>query len=320
MPIIRWQFLKICAGTGIAVGASGILLPEIVSALEKAAAGNPPVIWIQGGGCTGCSVSLLNTVHPNIAEVLLKIISLKYHPTVMASSGEKAAEFLYQTAEKNAGKFYLAVEGAVVTGADGKCCTPARVRGEEITFIKLMADMGSKGAAVLALGQCGSYGGIPAAKPNPAECMGVTEFFKLYKINTPVINIPGCPPHPDWIVGTIAHVLLFGVPELDSDGRPKIFYSTLVHDNCPYRSYYDEQKFAKFFGDEGCRLELGCKGPESYSDCWKRGWNNHVNWCVHNSLCLGCTELGHPTEMSPDDGPLRRKGSNCLWDGSRGSN
>ena len=113
MTITRRQFLKICAGTGVAIGTSGILLPEIVAALEKAAAGNPPVLWIQGGGCTGCSVSLLNTAHPSIAEVLLKIISLKFHQTVMAASGQKAYDYLWETAAKNYGKYFLVAEGAI---------------------------------------------------------------------------------------------------------------------------------------------------------------------------------------------------------------
>ena len=59
MPISRRQFLKVFAGTGVAVTVSGNLIPEIVSALEKAVAGNPPVLWIQGGGCTGCSVLII---------------------------------------------------------------------------------------------------------------------------------------------------------------------------------------------------------------------------------------------------------------------
>jgi hydrogenase small subunit len=299
MPITRRQFLKICGGTGIAIGTSGPLLPEIVSALEKAATGNPPVLWIQGGGCTGCSVSLLNTVHPNIAEVLLKIISLKFHSTVMAGTGEKTFEHLYKMAETHKGKYFLVLEGTIETAADGKYCVPGEMKGKEITMVEMMKYLGSKAAAVLALGQCGAYGGIPAAEPNPTGSKGAMDFFKDVGIKTPVINIPGCPPHPDWIVGTIAHVLLFGIPKLDSDGRPTLFYGTLVHDNCPYRSYYDEQKFAKSFGEEGCRAELGCKGPESYSDCWKRGWNNNVNWCIHNSLCLGCTQPGYPDKFSP---------------------
>jgi len=277
MPTTRRQFLKVFAGTGVAVTVSGSLIPEIVSAVEKAVAGNPPVLWIQGGGCTGCSVSLLNTVHPSIPEVLLRIISLKFQPTVMASSGELAFETLYKMAETYKGKYFLALEGTVETAADGKYRMPGELKGKDITIVDMMKDLGSKAAAVLALGQCGSCGGIPAAKPNPTGSKGAMDFFKDHGIKTPVINIPGCPPHPDWIVGTIAQALLFGVPELDSDGRPKMFYGTLVHDNCPYGSYYDEKKFAKFFGDKGCRVELGCKGPESYADCWKRGWNLRSN-------------------------------------------
>jgi hydrogenase small subunit len=299
MTITRRQFLKICAGSGIAIGVSGTLLPEIVSALEKAAAGNPPVLWIQGGGCTGCSVSLLNTVHPSIAEVLLKIISLKYHQTVMAASGVKAYDYLWETAAKNYGKYFLAVEGTIETAYGGICCLTGEKDGKEVPFTELTKYLGKGAAAVLALGQCGSFGGIPAAKPNPTGSKGVMEFFKENDIKTPVINIPGCPPHPDWMVGTIAHALMFEVPELDSNGRPTLFFGTNVHDNCPYRSYYDEKKFAKSFGEVGCRVELGCKGPESFADCWKRGWNNNVNWCIHNSLCLGCTEPGYPDNFSP---------------------
>jgi len=194
MPITRREFLKYCAGAGVALGTSGILLPEIVGALEKAAAGNPPVLWIQGGGCTGCSVSLLNTVHPNIAEVLLKIISLKYHQTVMASSGEKAYDYLWNTAAKNYGKYFLAVEGTIATAFGGICCLTGERGGKEVPFTELTKYLGKGAAAVLALGQCGSYGGIPAAKPNPTGAKGVMDFFKDEGIKTPVINIPGCPP------------------------------------------------------------------------------------------------------------------------------
>jgi hydrogenase small subunit len=237
-------------------------------------------------------------VHPSIAEVLLKIISLKFHQTVMAASGQKAYDYLWETAAKNYGKYFLVAEGAISTAFGGRCCLSGEREGKEVAFTDLTMYLGKGAAAVLALGQCG-LGGIPAAQPNPTAVKSVRDFLKDNKINTPVINIPGCPPHPDWMVGTIAHALMFGIPELDSDGRPKMFYGTLVHDNCPYRSYYDEKKFAKFFGDEGCRVELGCKGPESHADCWKRGWNSNVNWCVHNSLCFGCTEPGWPDNFSP---------------------
>ena len=299
MPITRRQFLKVFAGTGVAVSVSGSVIPELVLALEKAVAGNPPVLWIQGAMCTGCSTSLLNTVHPSIAEVLLNIISLKFHGTVMAASGDKAFDYLWESASKNYGKYFLVVEGAVETVNQGKCCLTGEKEGKEVPFTELTKYLGKGAAAVVAVGQCATFGGIPAARPNPTSALGVGNFLKDNDIKTPVINVPGCPAHPDWIVGTVAHALMFGVPELDSDGRPKLFYGTLVHDNCPYRSYYEEKKFARSFGEIGCRVELGCKGPETYSDCWKRGWNNNVNWCVQNAICIGCTQPGFPDNFSP---------------------
>jgi hydrogenase small subunit len=299
MAVTRRQFLKICAGTGAAFSLSGSLVPEIVAALEKAAAGNPPVLWIQGAMCTGCSTSLLNSVHPSIAEVLLEIISLKFHGTVMAASGDKAFDYLWESAAKNYGKYFLVVEGAVQTVNQGKCCLTGEREGKEVTFTELTKYLAKGAAGVVAVGQCATYGGIPAAHPNPTRALGVGGFLKDNDIKTPVINVPGCPAHPDWIVGTVAHTLMFGIPELDSDGRPTLFYGTLVHDNCPYRSYYEGEKFAKSFGEAGCRVELGCKGPETHSDCWKRGWNGNVNWCLQNAICIGCTQPGFPDYFSP---------------------
>ena len=299
MGLTRRQFLKICGGAGAAFSLSRALIPEIVAALEKAVAGNPPVLWIQGAMCTGCSTSLLNTVHPNIAEVLLNIIRLKFHGTVMAASGDMAFEYLWESAAKHYGKYFLVVEGAVETVNQGKCCLTGEREGKEVPFTELTKYLAKGAAAVISVGQCAAFGGIPAAQPNPTSAMGVANFLKDNEIKTPVVNVPGCPAHPDWVVGTLAHALMFGIPELDSDGRPTLFYGTLLHDNCPYRSYYEERKFAKSFGEVGCRVELGCKGPETYSDCWKRGWNGNVNWCVQNAICIGCTQPGFPDNFSP---------------------
>ena len=89
------------------------------------------------------------------------------------------------------------------------------------------------------------------------------------------------------------------MPELDEIGRPVLFYGSLVHDNCPYRSYFEEEEFCEHFGETGCRYELGCKGPMSHCDSWKRKWNNGVNWCVENALCIGCTEPNFWDEFAP---------------------
>ncbi|MFP3869514.1 MAG: hydrogenase small subunit [Syntrophobacteria bacterium] len=290
MNLSRRKFLKLCgasaAGAGLCQGAH----PAVVHALEKAAQGNPPAVWIMGQGCTGCSVSILNTVHPTIEEVLTRIISLKFHETVMAASGELALQAQDHAAEKYKGAFYLVVEGSIPTKADGMYAQVGTMKGVTRTMLNEVVHLGKKAAAVIAVGSCASNGGIPKARPNPTGARSVMEVFKDHGIKTPVINVPGCPPHPDWMVGTLAHVLLYGVPELDALGRPLLFFGQLIHDNCPYRGYFEYGIFAKHFGEEGCRYELGCKGPETYADCWKRRWNNGVNWCVQNAICIGCTQ------------------------------
>lgn len=286
----RRDFLRLAAGSAAAISMSGFLAPYLKEAVAAGTA--PKVIWMQGASCTGCSVSLLNTVHPSIQDVLLNTISLTYHPNVMAAAGDLAIEeAMYKVAEENKGKFYLVVEGAVPTGADGMYCTVGEKNGKPITFQQLVQDIGGKAAAILNFGTCSAYGGIPATPPNPTECKPVAQVVKGVKC----INVPGCPPHPDWMVGTIAHVLLYGIPETDNCGRPVMFYKGIIHDNCPRRQYFDNAIFAKNFSDPGCLLEIGCKGPIAHCDATTRLWNGGTNWCIKSGApCIGCTEPEFP--------------------------
>ncbi len=285
----RRDFLKLCAGGAAAVSLTSFLGPFMKEAI---AAGGPPVIWLEGSSCSGCSVSLLNTVDPDIEKVLMEVISLRYHQTVMAGQGDIATNAIYQTASENKGKFILVVEGAVPTGANGSYCRIGMKDGKEQTLVDILNEIGPQAMAILSVGTCSSYGGFPATPPNPTECKPVSEIVK----NVPIINIPGCPAHPDWIVGTIAHVLLYkDIPALDKVGRPKMFYSHLLHDNCQRRQYFDNGIFAKNFGDEGCLLELGCKGPLAYCDSTNRQWNHGTNSCIKaGAPCIGCTDPQFP--------------------------
>ncbi len=249
-----------------------------------------PVVWFQGGGCSGCSVSVLNTVSPSIKNLLIdevvpgKHVSLKFHPTIMAGAGRLAIEALERSEQK--GGHLLVVEGAI---------------NEEVG--QHVAALARKAMAAIALGTCASFGGIPAARPNPGRFVSLGDFLRSKGISTPLINIPGCPPHPDWFVQTVAGVLLHGLPkpaDLDEYRRPKIFFGQLIHENCPRRAYYDEGKFAKKLSDPGCLYELGCKGPVTYADCPIRLWNGGVNWCIGiGSPCIGCCEPGFPDQVSP---------------------
>ena len=117
-----------------------------------------------------------------------------------------------------------------------------------------------------------------------------------------MINIPGCPPHPDWFVGTVEAILVGGLSAvgLDDIGRPTRFFGQLIHENCPRRAYFDEGKFAAHLSDQGCLYELGCKGTITHSDCPLRRWNSSGNWVIGSGApCNGCTEPDFPNLITP---------------------
>jgi len=257
-------------------------------------------VWIAGASCSGCSVSLLNSVSPTIQNLLIdpivpgKHISLKFHATIMAGSGEPVIQVLRETSKKLPKKFILMIEGSVPTGEDGLFCTIGEADGKEVTMKDMVIELASKAVCAVAIGSCSSFGGIPSGAPNPTGAKSLKQFLEEEKIDIPLINVPGCPPHPDWILGTIATVLLNGIPDksqLDEKLRVKTFYRTLIHDNCPRRGFFDAGIFAEKPGDEGCLYQLGCKGPFTYADCPIRHWNNGTNWCIGaGAQCIGCVE------------------------------
>ncbi|MBA7663103.1 Periplasmic [NiFeSe] hydrogenase small subunit [subsurface metagenome] len=268
-----------------------------------------PVIWIQGSGCSGCSVSVLNALSPSITNALIdeivpgSHISLLFHPTLMAGSGEPAISAITATEKEHKEGYILVIEGAVATGNNGAFAGVGEYEGKHLTMAELTSELASKCLALIALGSCACFGGIPGGEPNPTGILGIQEFLESKSIKKPLINIPGCPSHPDWFLGTVAHVILNGLPgpqDLDDLNRPKLFFGKLIHENCQRRAYFDAGKFAERFGDEGCLYKLGCKGPYTYADCPIRKWNSGVNWCVDNgSPCIGCCEPEFPDKFSP---------------------
>ncbi|MBO8128009.1 MAG: hydrogenase small subunit [Peptococcaceae bacterium] len=304
--ISRREFIKLCAGSAAGLSLMSALGPQITESLAWAAEGKPTVVWLQGAACTGCSVSLLNSVEPAIEKVLLDVISLRYHPNIMASAGHVAFEQLEEIVNKEKDNFFLVVEGGVPTGAEGHYCTIGELKGKEITFAEAVATLGNAAKAVIAAGSCASFGGIPGATPNPTSVVGVDQIVT----KKPVINIGNCPMHPDHFLGTVVYVLQYGdIPELDRFKRPKMFYPEPIHETCPRRPYFDAGQFAETVGDEGCLAHLGCKGFIAYSDCQKRKWNNGRNWCIGaGAPCLGCSEPYFPDDCSPFYGLWPLKG------------
>ena len=288
----RRDFLRLALASGAVAGVTVSGMGTIVKALaaDKAL---PPVIWLQGQSCSGCSVSLLNATYPEIHQVITGVISLKYHSTIMSGTGDVSTAVIDEVIAKKKGRIVMVVEGSIPTRHD-LYCTVGQRDGHHIPFGKMVEDVARSSQAALAIGTCSAFGGIPAAEGNVTGATSLSSWLKRKNVNIPVINVPGCPPHPDWMVGAIAHYLWYGVPELDDDGRPKMFYPN-VHENCERYSYFEEGKFAKDYGEPYCLYELGCKGPIAHCDVMKRGWNNGVNNCIScGAPCIGCTEPTFP--------------------------
>jgi hydrogenase small subunit len=268
-----------------------------------------PVVWLQAAACTGCSVSLLNAQSPSIKNLLVDEvipgvhINLRFHATVMAGSGDVALKYLDDTVELKKGGYILIIDGGIPTRDGGHYGIIGERDGKPVTMADRIAEAAESALAVLAVGTCASFGGIAAASPNPSQSLPASAFLKSRGIGKPLINVPGCPPHPDWIVGTIASVLLNGLPtaaDIDDLGRPLAFYGKLIHENCPNRAAFDEGRFARKFGQEGCLYELGCKGPVTYADCPTRRWNSGTNWVIGaGAPCNGCTQPEFPDLLAP---------------------
>ncbi len=262
-----------------------------------------PVIWFQAAGCTGCSISLMNADYPDIQNLILdeivpgQALSMLFHATLMGRTGRASLEVLERVPIERRGEYVLVVEGAVPTA--GK---EYGVVGER-TMADRTASLAGSALAVLALGSCASYGGIPAGAPNPTGCKGVAEFLRDVGVDTPVINVPGCPPHPRWFVETAAYVLLGKASRpgmVDEVGRLSAVYPGLIHENCPRRADFDVGRFARSFSEEGCLYELGCKGPYTDASCWEHRWNGGVNWCIQaGHPCVACCEPEFLDRVSP---------------------
>jgi hydrogenase small subunit len=287
MQISRRQFLRYCTTAATALGLSRSELAALAAALRSPT--GPTVVWLEGANCSGCSVSFLNhvsaTAPVDVADVLINVINLRYHKTVMASAGQMAVNEAY--AAKMAGNYVLVVEGGVPTAFGGRACFAWNNIGLDQPFKGVLQQFAPGAAAILCIGSCSSFGGIPAAPPNPA---GIVSVKTLTGRTT--INVAGCPPHPAWVVWVIAQLLAGNSIPVDSYGRPTQFYSQTVHHQCPLR----ETEEASQWGQENrCKEELGCRGPETRGNCPYQLFNGGVNWCIGaGGPCIGCTEPTFP--------------------------
>ena len=318
MMVSRRSFLEYCGLSAAFLGLSSKLglLQEVLASPTA-----PSVIWLHGSSCTGCSVSFLNriaaTAPKTVADVLTGAVNLVFHATLMTPAGDAAVAELKRVYDT--GSYVLVLEGGVPTAFGGGACVVYSLNGQETTYMQAVQEMSARALAIVCVGTCASFGGIPASGGNPTGVVSVGQLT-----GRATINISGCPANPDWVVWAIVQ-LLTGTPvELDADGRPTALYSkrlsgaaapALVHDKCPRNNLVNSgapPEATSFTACDGrCLIQLGCRGPYTKARCdgcwnilatdpnatpnerWKR------NWCIGvNAPCHGCVEKTFPGSQS----------------------
>ncbi len=283
----RRDFVRFCTVAAAAIGLGPAAAEEFLQAAERGQ--KPSVIWLQFQECTGCTESLLRTTAPGVDELILDLISLDYHETLFAAAGHQAEAALRQAMTAHAGKYVCIVEGAIPTAENGIYC---KIGGR--TALEIVKDVAGKAGAVIAIGSCASWGGVPSADPNPTGATGVHEILK----GQTVVNIPGCPANPYNLLGTVLQYATYGtLPALDELNRPKFAYATTIHEHCARRAHFDAGRFAARYGDEGhrqgyCLYKIGCKGPVTHANCSIQHFGEVVDaWPIGvGHPCIGCTE------------------------------
>ncbi len=282
--VSRRGFLKFCAATASMMALPPGAIPALAAALEKAK--RPSVVWLSFQECTGCVESLTRSHTPSVEGLIFNHISLDYQHTLQAASGTAAEENREAAIKEHWGEYLLVVDGSIPMGNPGY----STIAG--ISNVDMLKEAADGAAAIVAVGSCAAFGGIPKARPNPTGAVSVSDIVK----GKPIINVPGCPPIPVVITGVLAHFLTFGIPELDVHGRPVAFYGKNIHDRCYRRPFYERGQFAESFDDQGarkgwCLYKLGCRGPITYNACAVSKWNDGVSFPIQSGHgCIGCSE------------------------------
>jgi len=317
------------------------LLPEhLLTSSAEAFLKNPPkmdesrfetgpitvvhAFWLAGMSCDGCSIAAVGATNPSVESLLLGSIAtlpklVLHHPVLSTEAGHEFVRNFELAVEGKLGAPYVVIfEGSVadesLSSATGGYWSGMGMREmdngemEVIPTAEWLEKLAPGAAAVIAMGTCATWGGVPAAVGNVTGSMGLMDFLGAdfrSDFGLPVINIPGCSPIGDNFTETVAAVLLFlqglgPLPEFDELGRPAWLFGETVHRNCVRAGYYEEGVFADHFGDKECLVEIGCWGPVVQCNITSRGAINHMGGCMNTGgICIGCTMPGFPDAFAP---------------------
>ena len=278
--------------------------------------------WLAGMSCDGCSIATVGAQNPSVEQLLLgKIPGLPkvilHHPVLSVEAGHRFMKPHHLALQGKLGAPYVILyEGSVadedIAGKFGGYWSAMGTGGgdkvEPVPTAHWLRDLAPGAAAVIAVGTCATWGGIPAAAGNLTGAMSVMDYLGkdyLSSLGLPPINIPGCAPVGDNVTELITTILMFlagygPLPEFDELGRPKWMFGDTVHRRCVLAGHYEEGKFAKEYGDRKCLVELGCWGPVVQCNIASRGALGHNGGCMNTGgICIGCTMPGFPDAFAP---------------------
>jgi hydrogenase small subunit len=278
------------------------------------------VVWLTSGlGCDGDSVAMTSATSPSLEDLWRGILpgmpQLAIYNAVLAyETGDEFMTAFWEAAAGRLDPFVLVLEGSVANEAlSGEGHWSAMgvdpVTGQPVTTDAWLQSLAPRAGAVLALGTCAAYGGVPAMRGNPTGAMGLRDWLGAgwrSRLGLEIVNLPGCPVLPDNITETLLALAMFvagtgPAPELDAQGRPAWLFGRTVQQGCGRAGYAEQGEYASSPADaRGCLVKLGCKGPVSLCNVPVRGWTAGVGGCPNvGGICIGCTMPGFPDRFMP---------------------
>ena len=275
------------------------------------------LLWLQSGGCGGCTLSLICAEGPDLLTSLDAAgIDVLWHPALSEATGQGVVDLLERIVAGEQRLDILCLEGSVMRGPNGTGRFHM-LAGTGKPMMEWIAALAERAGTVVAVGGCAAFGGITSAGGNQAEACGLVYDGRepggllgadfAGRSGLPVVNIAGCPTHPNWVTETLFAIALgtFAGDGADQWGRPRSYADHLVHHGCPRNEYYEFKASATQPSDLGCMMEnMGCLGTQAHADCNKRLWNGEGSCLRGGYACINCTAPGfeepdHPFATTP---------------------
>ncbi len=260
------------------------------------------VLWLQSSGCGGCTMSVLAAEDPGLFATFANFgIRMLWHPALSAETGPDALAILEHIERGETRLDALLVEGAIPRGPNGTGRFHM-LSGTGRPMLDWVRSLAALAGDVVAVGSCAAFGGVSAAGDNPSDAAGLAydgmveggilgSAFRA-KSGRPVINVAGCPTHPNWVTETLMLLSMgaLDVEDLDLYRRPRFYADHLVHHGCPKNEFYEFKASAEHFSEIGCLMEnLGCIGTQAHGDCNTRPWNGEGSCTRGGYPCINCT-------------------------------